>query len=231
MTIIELSSKDRENGSSSNGSIKLNFSLDHEYKIKEFIMPNNIYSIDGSNNIIYFNESSVARTATLSVGTYSPTQLASEIKTQMDIGGINTYTITYQNNTNKFSFVSSANFGFTFNTNNTNSSYKILGKDEVDDIEGLSQASENPIDLNKHLIIYMNIPDANNDLTISNNYKTSFIISENVSFSDIIRQDYNNSNIILFFRDKSTIHYYIHDRDGNEINLNNSDWSLLLEKV
>lgn len=231
MTIINISSKDRESGSSSLGQIKLAFSLNQEYKIKEFIMPNNIYSIDSYNNKIYFNESSIVRIATLNSGVYSPTELSIEIKNQMDIGGINTYTITYNTNTNKFSFVSTANFGFTFNTNTTNSSYKLLGKNQVDDIEGLSQLSENQIDLNKHIIIYMNIPDANNDLTISNNYKTSFIISANTNFTDIIRKDYNNSNIILFFRDKSTIHYYIHDRDGNEINLNNADWDLLLEKV
>jgi hypothetical protein len=54
--------------------------------------------IDSTNNLIDFKEGSTAFQATLTSGTYTLAQLATEIKTQMDAAGAFTYTVTVSSN-------------------------------------------------------------------------------------------------------------------------------------
>lgn len=62
------------------------------------------FEISGANNTIVFNDGS-SRTATLTAGTYSGDALSAEIKRALEAanGGADTYTVSYDNTTHKFS--------------------------------------------------------------------------------------------------------------------------------
>lgn len=61
------------------------------------------FVIDSSNNKIDFNEGAGNLVATLSNGSYSPDALETEIKTQMEASGVETYTISFNTGTGKWS--------------------------------------------------------------------------------------------------------------------------------
>jgi len=77
------------------------FKLDYE------LVPDTIV-INATNNKIDFTETTAGTeiTATLTQGTYSPSGLATEIKTQLDAEGASTYTVSYASSTRKFSITS-----------------------------------------------------------------------------------------------------------------------------
>lgn len=69
---------------------------------------NGFYLIDATNNKIVFQETTgVDLTATITIGEYTSfTALATEIKTQMEVAGASTYTISKDTNTKKTKFAS-----------------------------------------------------------------------------------------------------------------------------
>jgi len=77
------------------------FKLDYE------LVPD-VIIINSTNNKINFTEATAGTqlTATLTQGTYSPTGLATEVKTQLDAEGASTYTVTYDSSTRKFTITS-----------------------------------------------------------------------------------------------------------------------------
>lgn len=81
------------------------FKLDYE------LVPSHIV-IDNTNNKIDFEETaSTELTATLTSGTYTPSALATEVKTQLDSAGASTYTVTYSSTTKKFTLASNLGGG------------------------------------------------------------------------------------------------------------------------
>ena len=71
-------------GNSHNGTIKMLNALNGVYKVLEFYMTNSLYNVNSNNNKVYFNESSVLKTSTLTNGYYTQSQLASQLQTQMN---------------------------------------------------------------------------------------------------------------------------------------------------
>lgn len=67
------------------------------------------FVVDGSNNTILFNDGS-DRTATLTAGTYTAEGLAAELKRAMEAanGSTDTYAVSFDTNTNKFSIANNA---------------------------------------------------------------------------------------------------------------------------
>lgn len=86
-----------------------------------YISDKTIKIVSSTNDNIRFREiPSVTLNATLSPGFYNPTTLATEIKTQLESIGSNTYTVTYSSITKKMTIVSSgAYFSLLFNVANS----------------------------------------------------------------------------------------------------------------
>lgn len=84
------------------------------------------YVIDSSNNKIDFKETGGGGeiTSTLTSGTYTADELATEIKTQMDADTLNarTYTVTYNSSTGKFTITGSVYLDILFSTGTNASS-------------------------------------------------------------------------------------------------------------
>jgi hypothetical protein len=63
-------------------------------RVLDFVFDVFKIDIDATNNKIDFKESAGSLVATLTSGTYTMAQLATEMKTQLDAAGLNTYTVT-----------------------------------------------------------------------------------------------------------------------------------------
>ena len=108
------------------------FKLDYDLETQLMV-------VDSSNNKIDFEEVlSTEITATLTSGSYTPADLATEIKTRLDAAGTATYTVTYDALTRKFTILSDLagpvifSLLFVTGTNQQFSSSSLLGYDVLD---------------------------------------------------------------------------------------------------
>lgn len=105
--------------------------------------------INSENNKLDFEETSASElTATLTGGAYTPSELATEIKTQLDVAGASTYTVTYSDQLGKYTLASDlAGGGNTFKllaqsgTNFAQSAYQTIGFDIEDQATAASHTS------------------------------------------------------------------------------------------
>lgn len=76
----------------------------HRIALKSILFANTRPLVHSSNKTLVFQEDGTATdlTATLTEGTYNANELATELKTQLDATGANTYTITYDSKTFKY---------------------------------------------------------------------------------------------------------------------------------
>lgn len=118
-------------------AMKLDYELTPDYIV-----------IDSSNNKVEFQETAgTTLTATLTSGTYTPSALCTEIKTQMDsAGGTPVYTVTYSAVTRKFTIASDRGGGAVFvlvgtGSNSEFSAHKTLGFDDENTTNAASVTS------------------------------------------------------------------------------------------
>lgn len=104
----------------------------------DYQLTDDVIIINSRNNVIDFRESSTSYAATLTKGSYSPTSLCAEIKTQMEALGALTYTISFNSITRKFNISASGAFDLLFATGSNVyvSSSELLGY-ECQDYEDL----------------------------------------------------------------------------------------------
>ena len=202
------------------------------YFLTDFVMNNSLYNVNNNNNKIYFAEGG-SLTATLTNGYYTRNDLASEIKTQMDATGAETYTVSYNNITGKYTFSATGNFNFEFATNTTNSSRKLLGFNEEDTVSNTQITSSNIVDLSSYKFIYVNIKENKISQYYGKNYfSASLKINDNSSFLSNIRYEYkadSNRQYVKFNNTKS-IKYEFYDENFNELDFNGNEWSMIFEK-
>jgi hypothetical protein len=98
------------------------------------------YQIDQTNNKIDIAEGGPQLTATLTSGIYTPTDLATEIKTQLDVAGAKTYTVTFSRTTRKFTIAADSgtySILISTGTNALTSPYDLLGFTGAADLTGV----------------------------------------------------------------------------------------------
>lgn len=92
-------------GSTASGISFTAAKLDYE------LVPQSIPITTENNKIAFSETSGTELTATLSVGSYTPGDLATEVKTQLDSSGASTYTVTYDSITRDFTITSDGTGG------------------------------------------------------------------------------------------------------------------------
>lgn len=104
------------------------FNDDEEKRFLDWQFNDFKIDIDSSNNKINFKEGGSELTATLSSATYTLATLATEIKTQLDAAGANTYTVSVSND-DKVTISADGSFSLLINegTNKLTSILPILG--------------------------------------------------------------------------------------------------------
>lgn len=107
------------------------------YKL-DYDLTDDVIVIDSTNNKIDFLDNVTAVAATITAGVYSPTTLCTEIKTRMDAAGSQTYTVTFDSITRKFTIAhggATLQLKFATGTNVANSASTVLGY-EMEDLTG-----------------------------------------------------------------------------------------------
>jgi len=130
-------------GTSGSGKSFRIFKLDYE------LIPDHIV-VNSRNNKIDFSETTATTlTATLTSGTYTPSGLATEVATAMDIAGASTYTVTYSATSRKFTIASNRSGGggvflllSSSGTNQLTSALPTLGLSVSDSTDAASATSE-----------------------------------------------------------------------------------------
>lgn len=86
------------------------------------------FVVDSTNNKINFKESGGGSelTATITSGSYTPTTLATEIKTQMEVVGVDTFTVTYSTTTGLWTIASDGAYLSILNNTGTNQAVSLL---------------------------------------------------------------------------------------------------------
>lgn len=131
--------------------------------LKSVTLPNLVYPVNSNNNTIVFEEDGVGTdfTCTITAGSYTASELATEIKTVMDASaGANTYTVTYDSNTYKFTFTTSGtSLRFTSDT----TADKVMGLDTSVTTFAASITSSYPVRLDgsQYLDIICSLPSSN----------------------------------------------------------------------
>jgi len=107
---------------------------------------NGLFVVDANNKYIDFDEGGAELTATLTLGSYNGASLATEIKTQLDVAGALTYTVTYSDSTAKFTISAVSNFTLRWNTgtHKTTDISALCGfSDAADDTGAATYTSDN----------------------------------------------------------------------------------------
>ena len=194
-------------------------------------IPNSIYPFTSSNNVITFNEGGGDLTATITAGSYSASQLATEIKTRMDAAGSDTYTITVNDNTKKMTIASTGTFTLKFSEDN--SPYYELGFTNSDTSSAASHTGTNVVRLSGLDFIYLVIRNYTQMGSDSNGNSYSFKIPLNRPFDDIIFYTKNTGFDQTMYSQntyplQSQMTIKLFDPNGNSISLNGSEWACCL---
>ena len=109
--------------------------------LKSVTFANVLFAVNSNTNTLVFQEDGAGTdfTATLTVGNYSATTLATEIKTQMDSAGANTYTVTYDASTFKYTIATS---GTSIRLLDTSTCLEVIGFTAQDAFVATSTTSD-----------------------------------------------------------------------------------------
>lgn len=120
--------------------------IKHDFRQKVF-RPGGLFVIDATNNKIDFDEGGGPLVATITVGSYTVSGLQTEIKTQLENAGAETYTVSKSTPTGTWTLASAGStFDLLWNTgaNTANSIGSTIGFDTANDDTGsLSYTSDN----------------------------------------------------------------------------------------
>lgn len=125
------------------------------YKL-DYTLEQRLLYVTAANNKIDFKEvggtGAGTYAVTLTSGAYTPSELATEVKTQLDSVGDDTWTVSYSSQTKKFTLLSNLNGGGTSvellgatGTSAANSALPLLGFDDLDYTGAATYSSNYPI--------------------------------------------------------------------------------------
>lgn len=213
---------------SDNNQYALDKRIEGIYRFKSFVATNNMYN----NNKIYINENSIDYEISLTNGYYDATDLTSHLSTKLNDGLSGTVSVTFDTNTNKFTFTDTLPINFTFGTNTSNSSRKLLGFNAVDGTASTTQNSDVPVDLNPCKNIFLTITeDDNRNVEGIDFFNCSLVVNGATGFGEIMRYiDVDNFTQTLKFKRTKKISISFHDASNNNINLN-SEYQIILQKI
>jgi len=201
-----------------------------QIKLIHAIIPNTHYLFDSNNSTITFQESAGDLTATIIPGNYSTTQLTAHLKVILDAAGLLTYTVTYNDITNKLTISATGNVTLKFSENN--SPWKELGFNNSDTSSSSSHISPNSIDISNIKYINIHIDGLKYNVMSTSNQYASFIIPINVqnNIENYFNINTNFCNYITTYDSYLSQFHIKLTRDNNKtLNLNGSDYQLLFE--
>ena len=206
--------------------------LDGEYEVVGFYGTNSFYNVNENNNKVYINENGTPYTVSLNYGNYSASDLTSELETQLNnFVGSNIYNVSYSTTTGKFTITGGTyNFWFEFGTFSLNSANKLIGFNATNTPASLTQTSDNVIQLASLPIVYASIKeDVYNSISGKNHFFASFMIYDSSTFGGgTLRMLELDKPVKIHIRRTKRINVSFHNEEGEVINNNGTDWTLIL---
>lgn len=248
-----INSKFRTNNStnSSDFEYRLNRPIEHVHRIgvRRVILPFSYYVFD--NKSFNFDEGSGPLTITLN-GNFTKSEIETELKTQLDLVGSDTYTVSIDQNTYLITISSTGSFSLDFNVND--SAFDPLGFDETTYSTASSHTSPNAVNLNGPLSLFVKsnkLCSGTRGKFINQNQISNVIfeITVAVSPNEIILSQTATPIMIQYVQDRhykdaqsvnqnskfgktlDSIDIMIIDDRGNNINLNGRNIILELDVV
>lgn len=202
-------------------------------RLENIRIPVSFYAIASDNNTFTFDESTGNSdvTITVSPGNYTIDELITEVETQMDAGGTNAYTITYDEITQKITIASDGAGGnFSFDTVFTSTLLAILGYEGTETITGASNVTGTNVaytNTRRYFKLLLDSINSNNVYDVTGVKKVACHIPINEVRNEFIFFTNNNGYKIKLpsmptitdFRVKLLYH------DNVEPDLNGLDWS------
>ncbi len=238
-TII-IKSSDKVQGTSSSGNIILQHELNGTYILEHFVMINALYNVNDQNNKVYADiAANPTETFTLTNGSYTRSQLATELQTQLatSVNWAVNPVVSIDLKTLRYTVDESGggtNFQIMFGTNTANSARLLLGFSEADTSAATSASSDQASDTSPIKYVFMNIKQSNSDLFESKNYFTSTfaIYDKESSFGENLRyvRKFGELKQVLDARNMRNFKYKFVDQNCEEVDFNGCEWSLMLSQ-
>jgi hypothetical protein len=233
---LYLDTKDRSSDSTSSTDLiiplKRTFKDVRKAKLDWVIIPNTVFNINSTNNILSFNENSTNKQATLTSGAYTASSLATHVQTQLNTAssGYNTYAVTYSTTTYKFTISAGNNFSLLFSS--ALAPYRELGFEITNTTASTSVTSTNSISLERPTSVFLGIKELQKGVyTSSGITSASFIVPLTSSQGELCFYEPNHHECEVIFTSPipfTSLHIRLFDSAGTTVNVNGSNWSFKL---
>ena len=169
-------SKNRHSGSLTNPKFKIEPAINNVKKIaiNQVIVPNTMYGITSSNNVLTFTEATNTHTATISPSTYTGSELATALVTAMNYATLltspnYTNTVSFDSKALKFTITSTVSIGdgFTLTYGGASDILPSLGFTETQ-ANSVSYTSNGVCDLNASSILHLRSTQLGSALNATN---------------------------------------------------------------
>jgi hypothetical protein len=197
-------------------------------------LPITNYTVDSTNNLIYFTDRVTEYIATITSGIYTSNDITTAIKTAMEATGYGgVITATFSENTYMLTIDSTVNIELQFGTYSNNSASHILGFDDVDTAVSASLTGNNSINLSVPPCIFIKINEFPVTYRSSNGYNGMFPIYINTISGEInfhfpythFKSQTHNTKSQL-----NQLHISLLDpRTGLPFDINDNEWTMLLQ--
>lgn len=194
-----------------------------------FAMPNTQYNVNSTNNKIYFNDGA-NKECFLTIGNTDLSTLLTEIKTAMEgVSGL-IFTVTYTLQ-EKIQITATGNFFMRFSVL-ANSASAILGFNNVNTTLSPFQLAPNVVNLSLPLYVYIIVDEFSSTTKSTNNFdNASFTVFNNVNGGDVLTFTENSfypQTASITDTNIQTIHIQLQTYNNTIIDLNGSNWAMLL---
>ena len=235
---IHVNSKDRT--SDSNGSTDFQIILSQalefdEIQLNTLQMPYTYYNINSLTNLLVIEWNSVQHNLTLTNGSYTLSELQTELNSQVQTINSN-ISVTLDNNTWMFTF--------NFSSATPNTGQLLLSKSTINRLIGFPSTTDTSLSgsitstipaltLDQSFIFISINEIGTNVLSSTLNNKYSFYVPVSVNAGDMLLYT-SNLDLDNKFKVSTSTKYIsfrvrVYDTFGNILNINNSDWSMIIK--
>lgn len=231
---IIINSQDREAGDATEFRIRLDNPIYNlkTLEITSCVIPNTIYTFTSSNNKLIFDEGAPV-TITITPGTYSITDLITELNTQILASALaGVYTITYSPTTLKLNISCTVPFQLVF-LNQANTAWFELGFTyNTDTAIGVSLTAPRVLALDGPKFVMIRCGNLDNVGVNTRNTQFLFSVPMDVPFTDVKYYEPNTREETLmtfnYGLSPSYFDFIMIDDNNNKIDLNGSEISFIL---
>ena len=212
-----------------NNSITLKERFDKEYILHSLSFVNDVYNINQYNNILPYQEGATYTAIELTQQYASGNELAADIQNKINAVSVGTASVTYNDNTGKFTITNTTNFHLKFGDVTTNTCYNILGFNQSNTTDGTSVISTNIADLTPFKCLYIQISEDKYQNIKTENYRDyTFVITGKSDFGDVFQYIEQSIPQKCYFSNTNKITIKFYDEKYNELSIRN--WCLVMRR-